>query len=1177
MISLIQAVRRVHPQSKTGHMLRLPLAVAMAAIVAALSVQASVAEPVQPVADMEGSTAFKAFPSHGESLSSAKRVQTTASEGRYSLRFHAPGGQKASLVFPFDQPLHDYNVLAFDFYCERRNGARFYVNLHPQDDNDPEKNLTEYVAQIDPKIGRDGWTTIRLVRDRSMRKRVIDRQGQWTQPRALSFSLTDDGRGDFVFYVDNIRFLKEETSGRQNLIYNSSYEINTNPDIPDGWRGQIGVPPFGPTHWGLDDAEAWHGKYSLRLGHMGKSAIAWGRFINLTPGQPYTFSIYLKSERPDTKATLAVNGLERPNKHAVTVGPTWQRFELSGTAARARTSVIVTLESNGVLWLDAAQLEEGRSPGDYHLPEHDRLQIQKIKGKTTGLPMRLNQPPRAAAFKRASTAPEIDGQLDDALWRTEPALTDFADLEQDTPVDLKTRAWLAYDDQALYIAVEASEPDTDALRQRMHNAKSAWTADSVEVFLDTNGDRQSYYQFVVNPNGQAWSARYTAPRAIAAWSGHWQAQARIGKSSWAAEIRIPYTALDGSEPFTPTPGVNITRTYKPSRSKDQRQYSSWSFSHGAFHNPRAFGIAIGFDPQVLTPYQIDTLGLSWSNGQARARLQNRTPQPVTLTGRFTLDESESIRSDAFTVTIDSGKTADVASALPIPEQGHYTLRLYASDAQGRTRIQSQPLSVTVSNTTLFTFLGPQYDRYLPDETVQLRAVINGQQPSEQASDEHPTVTWTLGDQSGTLRPEAGATDWSIPLTNLPIGTHRVDVTFQHPEFEDIQAAADIRVVPESDRVVRINRWGQFLVLNDQAFFPYGFFSEAIAKQRPIEVWRAILTDLKQNNCNSVLAYTGMRTGLSDRLKPYLDVADELGIGVWVEISGYFTWHIPKVAGLRHRYTDEESALQDLRQLMDNVRGHPALLGWCAFDEPGNRPDILTGDYVTRAADLVRELDPHHPFFCTHLNHMGDTEIYGRGTDIGLMPFLARGGRYDNMFRELSGAGLPVMINSPVYGAAGNSVREPNRQEIRLHMWKAVTMGACGIQFYLYRPYSQYLWEGMGENGQQIQSIKSALLNSHPAANLLVTPSNKEIHATLRFDGINYYLIAVHTGTQTHNTTFELLDLDRVKDIEPLFGSPALSNTGNAPRLTIDFPGESVAVYRIVGTSTPSPRAGNDAQ
>ncbi len=1111
------------------------------------------------IADMEQSVPWKAFPVNG-ATPRVELVESTAAAGKRSLRFagHSDSQSSPSLVFPLEQSLAGYDVLAFDFYCQRHNGARFFVTVHPQGEADKKLNLTAYYGEVDPTLGRDGWTTIRLIKDRSLRKRIPDRADDWDHPRALSFSLNNHGQGEMVFYLDNIRFLKADEAATRNMLFNSSFELAANGDAPDGWRGEIGVPPFGADAWTLDATTAWHEKHSLRMGHAGKVAMAWGRFVNLTPQTNYTFSIYLKSDRPDLRAKLEMNGLNAPNSVEVTVGTEWQRHHLTGVAFRTLTNVMVTQLTEGTLWLDAAQVEEGAEPGPYHWPLLDQQALQQARDNIVQLPPRLNDPPRTARLLALEAAPTLDGRLDDSCWQTPANLTGFRQLETDAPALTATEAWVGYTADALYLALRAHEPDMARVRRMLAGAKNAWTADNVEIFLNLNGDRRSYHQFVINPNGQQWSCHYAAPRARTRWEAPWQGQAVMLDDAWTAEIRIPYTSLNLTEFEGSHLELNVGRTAKLGDERQQVQVSSWVYSHGGFHQPRALGVLEGFDPQVLQPYRLEAPALTWQGGEARARVHNRTSAAVALQCVFEAAGDAPARSAPVQLKLAPEEIGDVHAALPIERDGHYSLRLTATDAAGRPRLTAQPADIKVSGAEIFDFAGPQYDRYFADETAQVRARFTGSAAEAAAAQ----LRWRLGALHGEVSPQPGVNQWSIPLAALAQGEHELQVTLTRPGHEPLAAQAPVRVIPAAGRMVRIDRWGRFFMREGVPFFPVGFFAESFAKKRSLETWRAVLEDLKRNHCNSVLAYTGMETGLSERLGPYLDVAGEVGIGVWVEISGYFVWHIPKVRSQKNRYFDEATALADLTALLEKHRQHPALLGWCAFDEPGNRPDLLGGAVVLKAARQVRALDPHHPFFCTHLNHMGDAEIYGPGTDLGMMPFLARGGRYDTMFRELWDAGLPVMTNSPCYGAAGGRAGEPTVAEQRVHSWKAVVMGARGLQYYLYRPFSQRLWESMGTFASEIEQLRPWLLTPNDPHPLQLAPAQPDLLATLRSDGRQDLLVVVNTAGGDQEVTVDLLDRAGVTAVEPLFGTGPAQFAPGQPRVRVIVPGEGVVIYRL---------------
>lgn len=1111
------------------------------------------------VADMEGKTKFTTFPQTDSPVAHGEIVDSTAASGDRSLRFeyNADGKRPASLVLPFDKSIADYDVLSFDMYTKSRNGSRFIVTVHAQSEGQDPSEMTEYIGRVDLKEGRDGWITIQLVKDRSLVKRVDSKKGNWANPRAISFAVNKSGKGPVEFYIDNVRFLKADEGLSRNMMYNGSFEIATNPDAPDGWRRGFFEPPYGSNIWTLDTNEKWHGNSSLRLGHEGVMASAWGRFVSLVPSEFYTYSVYLKADRKGVKAELEINGLDKPNTIEVTTDTTWKRYELTGKAFRTRTNLVIRQKSPGVLWIDAAQLEQGEKASEYYFPLLDQQELKAATSVVTEKPSSLNDKIRETAITRLSQAPVIDGKLDDSCWQSQPNMTGFRELAVDQPSSEKTQAWVAYDDTAIYLAVRAYDNDMSRVRRLLSDPKSAWTADNIEILIDTNNDRNSYHHFVVNPVNLRWYRYNRAPRKGTRWQSDWTSATSMNDDSWTAEIRIPYTSFKHDE-LSEVMGINVTRSSKVKPERDGTVYSAWSYPHGGFQAPRAFGSMTGFDTSVLQPFRLQVVSAGWTQGNAHARLENLTDHTVNLKAIFNVTGSQNVQSKPMDITIAKGEIKDILIPLELKQDGSYAVALQALDTSGVKRVQSQSMSFSVSGANKFVFDGPEFAYYTQGEPIQVRAVVNLNQ--DQIKDH--LIRWELAGQKGAFDAKPGVNSWKINASKIKNGSHEIKTTLLRKDDVVAQDNTSLDVVPASPHFVRMNRWGQFFEVDGKPFYPFGFFTETLYRTHDLNVWRQVVAEMKSNNCNSVVAYMGLRTDLPENLGQYLDAADEAGVKVFVEISTFFIWDIPKVKGVRPRYTDKETALADMKKTIAKYRDHPALLGWCAFDEPGNRPDLFTGKVVAEASTMIKSEDPYHPFFCTHLNHVGDAKIYGPAVDLGLMPFVASGGRYDDMFRDLRDAKLPVMVNSPAYGAAGNSKHEPAIAQQRVNTYKGILMGAAGTQYYLFRPASELLWRSMGQINVELQTLAPAIFSTELPLPLQVTPLSQDQLVVLKRNGDDYYLMAVNMDVKSQELVVDLLSLDGIEQVESLLDSPSVSHQGKQARLTFTISGQGTAFYKF---------------
>lgn len=155
--------------------------------------------------------------------------------------------------------------------------------------------------------------------------------------------------------------------------------------------------------------------------------------------------------------------------------------------------------------------------------------------------------PRSAAI-RIETAPTIDGKLDDAVWLQAPTVTTFTqrDPDEGAPASESTEVWVAYDNEAIYVAARLHDrsPVTSRLGRRdMSSSSSDW----FKISLDSFYDRRTAFRFEVNPSGvrrdAAISGGSTTGDGDLAWDAVWQAATSVDAGGWSAEMRIPLSQL----------------------------------------------------------------------------------------------------------------------------------------------------------------------------------------------------------------------------------------------------------------------------------------------------------------------------------------------------------------------------------------------------------------------------------------------------------------------------------------------------------------------------------------------------------------------------------------------------------------------------------------------------------
>src|SRR3954462_489976 len=97
----------------------------------------------------------------------------------------------------------------------------------------------------------------------------------------------------------------------------------------------------------------------------------------------------------------------------------------------------------------------------------------------------------AAAAAPSATAVRIDGPPNDAVWQTVPPITAFVQREprEGAAPTYQTEARIAYDTAALYVAVDAFDPEPAKIVGIRTRRDEDSTSDWITVMVDSFHDR----------------------------------------------------------------------------------------------------------------------------------------------------------------------------------------------------------------------------------------------------------------------------------------------------------------------------------------------------------------------------------------------------------------------------------------------------------------------------------------------------------------------------------------------------------------------------------------------------------------------------------------------------------------------------------------------------------------
>jgi hypothetical protein len=177
---------------------------------------------------------------------------------------------------------------------------------------------------------------------------------------------------------------------------------------------------------------------------------------------------------------------------------------------------------------------------------------------------------------RAAQPLRIDGKLDEELYRSTPAITDFVQQEPDEfkPATEKTEAWIFFDEDNLYISARnwESRPDRRVANEMRRDTGQLRQNDTFGVLLDTFHDKRNGYIFYANAIGGLADSQVTdegPPNAD--WNTVWDVRTGNFDGGWTIEMAIPFKSLRYQPGTDQTWGINLRRVV---RWKNEWSYTS---------------------------------------------------------------------------------------------------------------------------------------------------------------------------------------------------------------------------------------------------------------------------------------------------------------------------------------------------------------------------------------------------------------------------------------------------------------------------------------------------------------------------------------------------------------------------------------------------------------------------
>ena len=204
---------------------------------------------------------------------------------------------------------------------------------------------------------------------------------------------------------------------------------------------------------------------------------------------------------------------------------------------------------------------------------------------------------------RTQTAPDVDGRLDDAVWRNAARITEFVQRRplDGAPATEPTDVYIAYDSTNIYLGFHAHYSDPGTVRANRADRDQATNDDTFFVYFDPFLDQQRAYVFTVNGYGVQGDSILNArgggpgggggrrppgggggfrggpggaPRGDSSWDALFDTAGQRVDDGFTAEMSIPFKSLRYPQRSGDTPhrwGFQIARTIR-----DKNETVVWS-------------------------------------------------------------------------------------------------------------------------------------------------------------------------------------------------------------------------------------------------------------------------------------------------------------------------------------------------------------------------------------------------------------------------------------------------------------------------------------------------------------------------------------------------------------------------------------------------------------------------
>ena len=174
---------------------------------------------------------------------------------------------------------------------------------------------------------------------------------------------------------------------------------------------------------------------------------------------------------------------------------------------------------------------------------------------------------------RLSTKIEVDGKLNEPIWKTVPVAREFTQTEPDAgaPATDSTTVRIVYDNEAIYIGAICYADSNNISRVLSQRDSYNSNTDYFSVLFDTYQDQLNGFVFSVSTEGVQYDAKIYANQYNSKLNMIWYSEVEHFDNRFVVEMKIPYGAIRFSAEEVQDWGINFTRYIS-----ENREEATWN-------------------------------------------------------------------------------------------------------------------------------------------------------------------------------------------------------------------------------------------------------------------------------------------------------------------------------------------------------------------------------------------------------------------------------------------------------------------------------------------------------------------------------------------------------------------------------------------------------------------------